>query len=538
MCPLRKAIFLLLLLMLTLGLACAAADTEYSLSPCPGTITIPEKSYIVLTKDNLGEHPELLSRIGMTQDEVLADWEDRGVVLQAWFRNEGTRLDSCMEIVVRQDDDSAMYYDLVNHSADAGWKTFLSSHKSSSKYADQGYSILEAEKKQQANRNYMLRLKYKRTTDDVNCKGYAVTSAEKPSNVVYWGHAYKTVARGYTVFVDYQVYNRGLRSGDETALRKMVNTMIFTDAPAADGSSVSSSGAYLQITSEPPQETNSDTFTVEGITTPGAHLIGVLMNINSSVPARFYTDANNRGAFKMKITIPKEDIWLLTLNVEVNDEIVAEKAFSVITYSKTLLPLTLESTVPERLTSDVTVISGYTDKGVDIQCIASTSGKNIFNKQYRTYGNGKFTFKIPTADEAEYNFTLVFTKKGYTTKRYTYTAVRSLSEEDRRAATISSAVRPGYSTLVRNLDKYVDKVTGYTVYIVSIEQSGDEYVIRAAMNKNKAGYKNFLVYMTYEEPVFEPDSQQLLYGKCIGFYEEQSEEGSENYPAFDLLFAN
>ena len=534
----RKVIFLSVLLMLALFVSCAAADTEYSLSPCPASISIPDAKYIVLTRNNLGEHPELLSKIGMTQEEMLADWEERGVVLQAWFRTNGAKLDSCMEAVVRQDDDSGLYYDLVNHSSDNGWKTFVSSHKASAKYIDEGYLIQDVNKRQQKNSNYFLRFKYKRTTDSHNCKGYAVTTAENSSSVVYWGQAAKTVARGYTVLLDYQVFNRGLRAGDEQALRNMVNTMLFGEA-SPDSESASVSGAYLQITSEPPAETNTDTFTVSGRTTPGARVIGVLMNINSSDPVKFYADAStSNGSFKMKVVIPKEELWLLTLNVEVNGQIVAEKAFGTTHYSKTLLPLSFDNPVPERLTQDTTTISGYTDKGVDVQCLVTTNGKNLFTKQIRTNGTGRFSFKVPTSDEAEYNFTLVFSKKGYNTKRKTYSVIRSLTEEDRRAAVVRDAIRPGYSNLVRGLDKYVDKIMGYTVYIVSVKENGDEWEIHAAMNKTNAGYKNELVYMTYEEPIVEPGTQHLLYGKCVGFYQDQTEEGDVSYPLFDLLFIN
>ena len=136
----RKALFLILLPVLLLAvIACAAADTEYSLSPCPGMVSIPEKNYTVLTPDNLDQYPDLLSTFGHSKEYLISDWEDRGVVLQAWFKNtKSHKYDACLEIVVRQDEDSHQYYDLVNHSSDAGWKTFLSSHKGQSAYAENG----------------------------------------------------------------------------------------------------------------------------------------------------------------------------------------------------------------------------------------------------------------------------------------------------------------------------------------------------------------------------------------------------------------
>ncbi len=523
----RKAVFLIILFLFIILFSAAAADTEYSLSPCPGSLIISDSKYTVLTPENIGEHAELVSAIGKTKEEILSDWEDRGVVLQAWFNNK--LLDACLEVIVRQDEDARIYHDLVSHASDAGWKTFIASHKGSgSAYAAEGYSIKEAEKKQKniEVHNYLIQLKYKRTTADK----------------IYWGYAYKTVARGYTVVLDYQVYNRGLRTGDQNEISKVVNTMKFFDGTEE----IVPGSAFLQISTPPPTETSSGTFTIEGRTIPGAHLIGVLMRINSADPVRFFADANAKtGNFKMKVTLPEENVWLMTINVDMNDQIVAEQGFETTTYKKTLLPISFTSgehifsaekgESPAVLNSGETVISGVTDKSVTVQCIV-TNGTNTYDKQIKTNGTGKFSFKVPTALQASYHFTLVFSKKGFDTKRFTGDAIRNLSDEDRRAAVRKEAIKPGYSSLSRNLETYIGKIMGYNLYIADVIQNGNEWIIKAAMVKNNAGYKNFMYFATDGEPQVTVDSQMLMYGTCIGSYEIQTEEGSQKFPAFDLLF--
>lgn len=522
----RKAVFLFIFILLISALSVAAADTEYSLSPCPGSVTIPDSKYTVLTPDNIGSHEDLLSAVGKTKDQMLSDWEDRGVILQAWFNNNAH--DACLEVIVRQDEDARMYADLVNNPSNSGWKTFIAAHKGNgSAYAADGYSIKEAAKKQKnaEAHNFFLQLKYKRTTEEK----------------IYWGYAYKTVARGYTVFLDYQVYDRGLRTGDQNEISRIVNTMKFSD----ETSEVSSGASFLQITTPPPAEISTDTFTVEGKTTPGAHLIGVLMRINSADPLRFYADAHARtGEFKMKITLPEENVWLMTINVDMNDQIVAEQVFETTTYKKTLIPVSFTSgseiftentDTQKTLTSDETIVSGVTDKGVTVQCIV-TNGTSTFDKQIKTNGTGKFTFKVPTVLEAGYHFTLVFSRKNYDTKRFTANAFRSLSDEDRKAAIRKEAIKPGYSSLSRNLEKYIGKIMGYNLYIAEVLQNGSEWIIKAATVKNSSGYKNFMYFVTAEEPKLAIDSQMLMYGTCIGPYVIQAEEGSQNFPAFDLLF--
>ena len=512
----RKAVFLFILLLLLCTLSWAAADTVYSLDPCSGTISISEDKYVILTPENLDSHSDLLAVIGKTKEAVISDWEDRGVVLQAWFKNK--KMDACLEVSVRQDEDARIYYDLVNHSSDPGWKTFISSHKGgSSAYAAEGYSIKDAEKKQKnlELHNYLLFLRYKRTAADKT----------------YWGYAYKTVARGYTVLLDYQVFGRGLRTGDQSELNKIVNTLSFIEG-GEDGTPGS---AALQITTPPPYETSDPDFTVEGRTTPGAHLIGVLMRINSAEPVRFFADANAKGEFKMKVSLPEENVWLMTINVEMNNQIVAEQVFDTTTYKKSLIPISFVSGIPDVLTANETVISGVTGKAVTVQCIV-TNGTSTFDKQIRTNGTGKFNFKVPTSLEADYHFTLVFSKKNFDTKRFTGSASRNLTEEDRRAAIKKEAIKPAYSNLVSRLDTYVGKMMGYNLYIAVVILIGNEWYIKTATVKNNAGYKNFMYFITNEEPAVEINTQKLFYGTCIGPYVVPSEEGEEKYPAFDLLF--
>ena len=76
----------------------------------------------------------------------------------------------------------------------------------------------------------------------------------------------------------------------------------------------------------------------------------------------------------------------------------------------------------------------------------------------------------------------------------------------------------------------------YSVYITDIQQSGEEWIIFAAMKKNKAGYSNPLVIVSEEEPTFAVGTQQKMLGTCTGSYRIESEEDVEFYPSFDLLF--
>jgi len=512
----KMLLFFALALSLLLAISCAcAAEIEYPLTICNGKVAISDQ-YVVLTPENLSEHPDLLSYIGKTVEEMTEDWAERGVMLQAWT----TKRDGCIEISAYVDDDSRTYYDLEQQTRQTR-NEYRLAHIGNSKYTEQGYAFHDVEWKKQKLGGNFLKMTYKRTVGDT----------------VYQGCMRKTVRNGYTVVLDFQVYNRAIRSSDELTLNKIANTVEFYKGDVQDVAAVSSdspTGGFLQVTVGPPLETDSDTFTVEGRCTPGARLIGVLMYINSSSPVKYYADAGKSGSFKMKVTLPEERVWLMTLNVEVDDKIVAEEIFNTTTYSKTLIPVTMDSEFPDQLSGDEQILSGTTINGVTVQCIA-VNGSNTFDKTIRTNGTGRFTFKVPTDLESDYDFTLVFSKKNHDTRRLQFSAKRHLTTEDIQRQTKAKATRPGYAQLVKKLDTYIRQPIWFQTYITDIQQNGDEWIITSALKRSGESYSDFLVWISDTEPSFEVGSRPRLYGTCIGPYQIQSEEGTVSYPSFDLV---
>lgn len=534
----RKALLVALILVLVACCTVAAAETEFELKPCSGKMALNENTYIVLTPDNLADHPDLLRSIQKTKDELVADWEARGVQLQAWTK----KLDTCLEVIVIQDEESQQFYDLEQQGK-AARNEYLNLHRvSNKKYIQLGYTFTDLKWKKQKLGGNFLTFEYKRLTDAGLCRGLMR----------------KTVRNGWSVILDYQVFNRLPRKSDTDYLNRIANTVQFevvepqpvdtsSSAPSADGSEETAgeavvSGAMsnlLKITVPPPAETNTDNFTIEGSATPGGHLIGVAMRWSAATPLKFTTDATKAGNFKLKVTLPDEGVWLVTLNLEVNGKIVDEKVFETTTFNRTLLPVVLAADIPEQLTGDEYVISGTTSKGVDIQCIVGNTAApdHPYNETVRTNGTGKFKFKVPTAAEGTYDFTLVFSKKNYDTKRLTYTAVRTLSEQEIAAKSTAKAIHPGYATLNKKLETYIGQTMVYKAHIVSVEQNGEDWIITAALKKNKKGYSDFLVFDAKKDPVLMADSQVKIYGICIGSYPVQSEEGDTSYPRFEYLYA-
>ena len=509
----RKRIRYILFFVIILFCARAfAADgtTEYSLDSIAGKLALAD-SYIVLTPANLQEHTELLASKNWAPDSLLADWEARGVILQAWVSD----LDACLEVRVNQDEDAATYYDLDQQTAQAR-ASYRTSHLKGTSYTSLGYSIKSADWKRQTKGGRFLRIKYKRTTD----------------TQVYWGYAAKAVRNGWTLVLDYQVYGRGLRAKDEANLNKVANSVEFLKT----GAMPATMGGLLQFTSVPPLETNTGAFTVEGTCTPEAHLIGVVMRYSSATPIRVEADATKAGKFKLKVQLPSEGIWLMALTVELNDQVIAEEVFSTTTYQATMLPVNLDADIPEQFDSDEYVLAGTTSKGVTVQCIVSGTDA-FFDKTVRTNGTGRFSFKIPTSSQSEYQITLVFQKKNFETRRFSWTANRTLTEKDRQEQFRKQAIKPAYSTLTQHLNTYQGKVMGYKVYITDVQQVGEEWIVFAALTKTGKGtMKDLIVVTCPEDPNRVVGSHMMMYGICTGSYQIQSEEDTISYPGFDLLF--
>ena len=557
----RKLLFVILVALLAAACTAALADTEYSLSPAPAVVRLKDNRTVV-TAETLGDHPELLTVIGMSKEDTLADWESRGVVFQAWSEiNPKTWSASkskytCLEICVLQDGDASQFPDMIHAEDRTVWASYEESCKAN--LSALGYTFQAMEKPQKsAEGNRYLLLLYKRTTDSGEYRGYMA----------------RTVFNGYTIVFDLKAYNQKPVPGThDNELYRVIKTLADSGTaglPAVsgetpDGTADISSGegtenddgtgtanydgtGRLDITVGPPRETNTNTFTVEGVTAPGAQVIGVMMkSVGDPMPQRFETTAHAKnGSFKLKMTIPEneESVWLMTLNVYESAEsntIIADKVFDFTTYKKTLIPCELDEPVPEKIYADELVIQGTTMKAVEVQCIATNSaGQTVFSPNpIHPNGTGRFTFKIQLDDEDVYSISLVITKKGYDVNRQSFTVQRFLTDEARQDQIRTKAEKNlGYGTFRSRIEQYVGKITKFNVWITAIDQIGDEWRITAAGAKTGDHYSQLLMYFTQEEPPFSVDAEKklTLYGKCLGLYQIQSEESVESIPSLDLL---
>lgn len=506
----RKLIALLLMLLLTLLCSSALAQT-LSLDAIHATCNVPD-DYILLLPTNLHLHEEWVQSHGGSEEALLADWSERGVLAQAWDKSGET----CLEFTALQDTIARQLYD-VDQQETAARTAYRTNVAKGESWKQAGYTVQSAEWKKYATIGRFLMIKYKRALP----------------RETYRGVARLTVRNGYSIMADLKVFGRNVSSADQRVLDKVMDSWVFTSILNKPIDVI----GEIFFSEEPPTETNTGKFTVSGTCDPGLRLIAVAMRMSSPDPVRFEGNANSKGKFSIDMALPQEGTWLVSVTAMNGDTEVGDFVFDTTTYQKSLLTVNFDKPLPvgeASIVGDKLVISGTTMKQTTVQCIVS--GGISYNKQIKTNNSGKFTFSIDVSAEGDYDMVLTFTKKGYSTRRYTTAANHTITEADLILRAKETAVKPAYSTLTSKLAGYTGRIMKYKLYVTDIQQAGDEWVLFMAMEQKSNGtYKNYVIVTTDEDPNVSIDSVHTVYATCTGPYEVENAEKTVTYPGFKLI---
>ena len=75
----------------------------------------------------------------------------------------------------------------------------------------------------------------------------------------------------------------------------------------------------------------------------------------------------------------------------------------------------------------------------------------------------------------------------------------------------------------------------YTLNIKEISETSSGYLTFAGMSKTKAGvYKDLVVIRSSEQPDWSEGGKARMYLKYLGLYEYIDDNGTTEYPYFDL----
>lgn len=522
----RKFAFVLIVLGLCFVAALPGLCQAVTLDTINVTLEIPD-SYTVLTPDTMESYVEFLQGKGTTLETALAEFQAEGILLQAW----GGDGDTCLQISALKDVDANTYFDIDQQTATTRAR-YRREHLDGEAFKALGITYDSAEWKKTTAYGRFLMLKYvQRIGGKVDHRGYAR----------------RTIRNGYTITVDYQVFGRGVSGRDNNVLNDVMDTWRFTSVlpmPGTGGNTGStgsdstgstdtgaSTAGKTEITVAPPRQTNSSSFTVKGVSEPGAVISGSVVRMGTAEYVSVKDTADRSGDFSLPVELPQEGVYVMAFTVALNDVEVDDLSFPEITYDKTLLPVNFESTFPDELTSNKITISGTTDKGVLAEC--TVNGKTTSDK---IGGNGKFSFTIDTTREGNYSIDMTFSKEGLNNQKYSFFGTRAWSDTEQEEKVKAEAIKPAHTTLTDKIKGYTGRIMGYTAYVTKIEKSGEDWLVYMAFRQVKSVYRDIIVVKTAEEPNLTVDTQVKMYGTCTGMYQVVDDSGTHEYPFFDLLF--
>ncbi len=274
------------------------------------SLDLPEDTYdVVLTPNTLESQAGYLTAQGTTVEAMAAEFEAKGILLQA----VDTANNRTLVVTALQTVDAQMYFDLNNQDENMR-REFRVSHTNGSAYGVLGYNYSTATWK-----NYggsllrFLRAKYTlKVGNETECSGVQR----------------RTIRNGYTITLDLQVRGRGLKDSDDKAMEKLMSGLQFTqvlDMPMLP--------TKLSFSAEPPASTASDTFTLKGTSGKKAEVTVTVMSLTSTSSSVFTDTANSSGAFSVKVTLPSEGVYTLTVTAEAADSLRSQVSYTV-TYQK------------------------------------------------------------------------------------------------------------------------------------------------------------------------------------------------------------
>ena len=518
----RKFTFVLIVLGLCFMAALPGLCQAVTLDTINVTLEIPD-SYTVLTPDNMESYVEFLQSKGTTLEIALTEFQAEGILLQAW----GGDGDTCIQISALKDVDANTYFDIDQQTATTRAR-YRREHLDGEAFKALGIAYDSAEWKKTTAYGRFLMLKYvQRIGGKVDHRGYAR----------------RTIRNGYTITVDYQVFGRGVSGKDNNVLNDVMDSWRFTSVlpmPGTGSNSASINGSSTgtstgtagktEITAAPPRQTNSSSFTVKGVSEPGAVIAGSVIRMGTAEFIQVKDTADRSGKFSLPVELPQEGVYSMAFTVSMNDKDMDDLQFDI-TYDKTILPVNFETTFPDELASNKITISGTTDKGVLAEC--TVNGKTTSDK---VGGDGKFSFTIDTSAQGNYSIDMTFSKEGLNNQKYSFFGTRTFSNNEQEQKVKAEAIKPAHSTLTDKIKGYTGRIMGYNAYVTKIEKSGEDWLVYMAFRQVKSVYRDIIIVKTTEEPSLTVDTQVKMYGKCTGMYQVVDDSGTHEYPFFDLLF--
>ena len=330
--------------------------------------------------------------------------------------------------------------------------------------------------------------------------------------------------------IDWQIDSGRFGNRDIASFRARTHDLVIdqiADAPTP----------VVRLTAEIPQETTVSDLIITGKATANATLLAQAPDERGELQLLSVGQVGSGGSFKLLVPLEEEGTYDITLTASM-DGMMDASASGTVTYSAKMLPVSLggiEDGGVHTVTTSKTVISGKTLAGTQMQLITP------FGVSKKRAGNdGAFSFELTTDSAREYHYTLILDKDGFNQRRYPFTLLRVMTDDQEKASVRQTAEKISYRQLQRNLDEDRGKVMSLYGPVSEVSSSGSTYYIRMQFNKAIDGtWFNPVIIVAKEDMGAKVGDMITVVAEVSGVFEEQDSQGEPvMVPRFDLRFVD
>ncbi len=501
-----------LLCVLLLALVGTVFAQEFEFSDISAKITVPE-GYTVLQKNALEQYKDLIETAHYTVEELRADFEARGVLLQAW------KEDTIFEVSAVQNEQSKNIFD-VDRQDETIRGAYRVGFFPRNIYVSEGYTYKSAGWKN-FGKNVGRFLVAQYTKDNNGIKEY--TAFER-----------RTIKNGYEIAISMKAVNRNVTNKENVALNKIFKTFGFTKTEEMS----EEASAAIVLKNTPPKESKYSKIEISGQAAQGVEFTAAVMSLGAKEPELLKTTADSKNKFSLPISLPKQGVYLITLTANQEGEELGEWAFPV-TYREGLLSVSFQKEPEGVITEDNYRIQGTAEPGANIQVLLNN--QTVGNR--RTNNEGKFIIPLDTKEAGEYEVVLVFTKKDLQSRRFKFTFTREVSAEQQNLRLAKTAINVPYSNLKNTGGKYVGRVIKFNVYVADVTAYENQFILHTAFIKNGDKLSQY-AYILSDTQVSDFYLNRRIQGvaEFLGLSSELASvtlpEAESNVPVFKLITIN
>jgi hypothetical protein len=487
--------------LLTFALAAAGPGA------CAQTIALPSVSaslafpdpWLVVTPASLPVYQAMLDEAGLNAGIMARRFASDGVAAEGYSEDFG----DSFRLLVTQDARSERIFD-IDRSTAAQRKAILLSYTDTRQWRLTNIRYTEGEWRQ---RNGLGRVLFLR---------YNVLDGE---DIAQRGLQYLILRNGHNYVLDWAVAGRRITNRDLSRFEERLAGLAFTEVLPPPPLP-----AELALDRILPQESGDGNLRITGKTEPNGGVVLSHTRYEGDPPVVLSVGtAGQDGSFTLRCTLPAQGVYMLTLTAT-KEGCLDTEVQQMLTYQQGLLPVNFDALPGPAFGADEFILAGWTLAGAQVQLLDGRAGQ-----QKKAGKDGRFSFKVATAQPGEYNLTLSVTKKDAKERRIPITFTRERTASHDAQDIREEAEQAPYGDLVQNPGDYVGRLLTFTGTVTQISEGTGVWFVRLNVAPGRRDAPRPLVLLFDAEPPAElaEGARVTCYAQANSPFVEQDAQGAE-----------